>query len=207
MKKIVVSLWLLSFALSFFACGTDNLDKIISEQEDKIAALESQLQEESEKNADLEKELTTESNLRKTAETKLSEYEKAEEDAKEEAESGIIVTLTEKSDTALNPYLADVYRDVHMTFTVENKTDKDIEGVEGITRFYDIFGKLLKEFSCDFVEGGIKSGDTVKYKKSYTCNMYITEESNFCTTEFENTTMKFQIIKVIYSDGTEVNYG
>ena len=66
---------------------------------------------------------------------------------------------------------------------------------------------IIREFSCDFVEGGIKSGDTVKYKKSYTCNMYITEESNFCTTEFENTTMKFQIIKVIYSDGTEVNYG
>lgn len=193
-----------TFFLRF--CGTDNLDKIISEQEDKIAALESQLQEESEKSADLEKELTTESNLRKKAETKLSEYEKAEEDAKEEAQSGIVVTMTEKTDSALNPYLADVYRNVYMTFIVENKTDKDIAGIVGIARFYDIFGNLIKELNGDFVDGGIKAGETTEYKKQYTCNMYITEESKFCSTEFENMTFSYQITKVVYADGTEVKY-
>lgn len=206
-KKLVCLLLVLAVAFSMFACGSSELQKTISEQEDKIAVLESQLQEESEKNADLEKELTTESNLRKKAETKLSEYEKAEEEAKEEAQSGIIVSMTEKSDAPVSQYLQDVYRNVYMTFTVENKTSKDIAGIEGVTRFYDIFGKLIKELNCDFVESGIKSGDTVKYEMQYTCNMYISEESKFCNTEFENMTLKFEIKKVIYSDGTEVNYG
>lgn len=64
-KKLICLMLVILVAVSLFGCGNGELQKTISEQEDKIAVLESQLQEESEKNADLEKELTTESNLRK----------------------------------------------------------------------------------------------------------------------------------------------
>lgn len=205
MKKIVVSLLILSFALSFFACGTDNLDKIISEQEDKIAALESQLQEESEKNADLEKELTTESSLRKKAESKLSEYEKAEEDAKEEAQSGIVVSLVNKENAPDGMYFTGM-KEIYVGFSVENKTQKDISGISGMASFYDVFGQLIKKIPCNLVKDGVKAGETVVFNMAYNCNLYMEDEIALVSTKFEKLTMKFEINHVVYDDGTEVRY-
>ena len=164
------------------------------------------MQEESEKNADLEKELATESNLRKKAETKLSEYEKAEQEAKEEAKSGIVVTLIKKENEPEKRFFTGS-KEIYLDFCVENNTDKEITGVSGLASFYDVFGVLIKTMKCDLVKTGMQPGASEIFNMSYNCNLYIDAENKLVSTEFENMTMKYEILKVVYSDGTEVNYG
>lgn len=204
-KKLVCLLLVLAVAFSMFACGSSELQKTISEQEDKIAVLESQLQEESEKNADLEKELATESNLRKKAETKLSEYEKAEQEAKEEAQSGIVVSLASKENAPDGMYFTGM-KEIYVGFSVENKTKKDISGISGTASFYDVFGKLIKKLPCNLVKDGVKAGETVVFDMAYNCNLYMEDEIALVSTKFEKLTMKFEINHVVYDDGTEVKY-
>lgn len=206
-KKLICLLLVILVAVSMFGCGSSELQKTISEQEEIISSLESQLQKEKSAEEEAEKSLSEEKQQREAAEKKLEAYEASEQEEQENTKEGIVVTLTDKYDMAMSQYLQDVYRYAVMEVSVTNNTGKDISGIDGYAYFYDMFGHLLMQIGADFAEEVIKDGETKVYTKSYTCNMYITEESRFCNATFENTKLVYQIKKVVFADGTVLNYG
>lgn len=206
MTRMIAAALVLLLCLCLFGCNLADLKKTVSEQEEIISSLESQLQKEKSAEEEAEKSLSEEKQQREAAEKKLEAYEASEQEEKENTKEGIVVTLTDKYDMAMSQYLQDVYRYAVMEVSVTNNTGKDISGIDGYAYFYDMFGHLLMQIGADFAEEVIKDGETKVYTKSYTCNMYITEESRFCYATFENTKLVYQIKKVVFADGTEVNY-
>lgn len=96
-------------------------------------------------------------------------------------------------------------------YSVKNNTSKDIAGINGAVVFCDMFGDQIDAFPCDFTEKTILAGETVeiiKTEKNYEMNF--SQDYNpvkLHDTEFSKLKIKYIIIGIVFTDGTEVNYG
>lgn len=118
----------------------------------------------------------------------------------------VVVTVTEKKNLA-EDYKASRYSDrVEMTFHVENMTDKDIKGVQGIITIKDMFGVEIKSSGLDFTGQIIPAKGAVDYTgMGFDVNQFIDEDVKVYNTALEDLVFEYEITNIIYSNGDSKN--
>lgn len=183
MKKVIVSLLILSFVFSFTACNSDEITGL----KNKISEQESQIES-------LEKELNV-----------YKESEKVKEAEKDEIKSDVIVTLSWKDNIESENGKFFLFE-----YTVKNNTEKDILAIKGYSVFYDVFGDRIFTYSCDFTDEIIPPGSSIKVKKTEkNRGMYISsefDEKKLQELKYETLEMRYSLSCVVFTDGTKVYY-
>lgn len=90
-----------------------------------------------------------------------------------------------------------------MEMALENKTDKDIQGVKGVLKITDIFGDPIRNIGFSY-DGGIAAKKTAIYKGSIDINQFDKKDMKFFNTDFDKLKASFDIETIIYKDGTKV---
>ncbi len=139
----------------------------------------------------------------KQEEAKAEELRKkieAERKAKQEEFAQLLSAVVVSKRSVEGEY-SQKYVGIEMAF--ENKTDKDIQGVKGKLKIADIFGDLIKNTSFSY-DGGIAAKKTAIYKGSLDINRFDDKDLKLYNTDFEKLKTSFEIITIIYKDGTKV---
>ncbi|MDY4255593.1 MAG: hypothetical protein SOX69_07710 [Oscillospiraceae bacterium] len=90
-------------------------------------------------------------------------------------------------------------------FEVTNTSDKPIKGIEGVLTVYDLFGKEIKKFGCDFTGKTIAVGETATYDNmSIEINEFIDEDVEIYLTDFSDMQFSYEFISIVYSDGSKI---
>lgn len=90
-------------------------------------------------------------------------------------------------------------------FEVTNTSDKPIKGIEGVLTVYDLFGKEIEKFGCDFTGKTIAVGETVEYDNmSKEINDFIDEDVKIYLTDFSDMQFSYKITSVVYTDGSKI---
>jgi hypothetical protein len=139
----------------------------------------------------------------KQEEVKAEELRKkieAERKAKQEEFSQLLSAVLVSKRSIEGEY-TQKYVALEMAF--ENKTDKDIQGVKGRLKIADIFGDLIRNTSFSY-DGGIAAKKTAIYKGSLDINRFEDKDLKLYNTDFEKLKTSFEIITIIYKDGTKI---
>lgn len=120
-----------------------------------------------------------------------------------EVESAVTVTVIEKS---VLP--KDIYRSRYSDIQViklgfENKSGKDIAGIEGELAFYDIFDKEVGSINFSY-DDGIKAGATSKWTGTRDINEFRREHRALANLEEGKYTTKFKPETIVFADGTKL---
>lgn len=94
---------------------------------------------------------------------------------------------------------------ITFTFQLENKTGKDMEGVEGIVTMKDIFGNVIQTISFSY-DDGIKAGETKLYLASVDYNQFMEKDIKLKGTELEKLKYDWQVTQIVYQDGSVESY-
>ena len=96
------------------------------------------------------------------------------------------------------------YQDfVEIVTTVQNNTDKDIKGIQGIYHIKDMFGEKIIDANFDITSEIIPVGQTITIEDyGFNINSIIEEQKKFFDTEFENLIFEYEITQVIFTDGS-----
>lgn len=87
------------------------------------------------------------------------------------------------------------------TFVVENKTEKNIKGIQGVVTVSDLFGKQIKKFNCDFTGQKIPAGESVTFTDKYMeVNQFIDEEVKIYNEEFEDLQFSYEVTDIVYDE-------
>lgn len=86
-----------------------------------------------------------------------------------------------------------------------NKTDKDIAGVEGTLSFYDIFENEIMSKYMGY-DGGIKANESAVWKAGLDYNQFIDEDVKLKNTELKNLNYRWKLTTIVYSDGTKQSF-
>lgn len=73
------------------------------------------------------------------------------------------VVVVDKTTTEKDIYNYRYSNYADFVFEVTNTSDKPIKGIEGVVTVYDLFGKEIKKFGCDFIGKTIAVGETAVY--------------------------------------------
>jgi hypothetical protein len=90
---------------------------------------------------------------------------------------------------------------ITFTFQFTNNTDKDIEGVEGLVTFNDIFGNTIKEVNLSY-DKGLKAGEIKLYSPVIDYNQFMDSDTKLKNTELSKLKYEWQINKIVYTDGS-----
>jgi hypothetical protein len=90
-----------------------------------------------------------------------------------------------------------------LEMALENKTDKDIQGVKGILKITDIFGDPIQNISFSY-DKGIAAKKTAIYKGGIEINRFMDKDMKLFNTDFDKLKSSFEIATIIYKDGTKV---
>lgn len=90
-----------------------------------------------------------------------------------------------------------------MVFEVTNSTDKDIQGIEGMLKVMDLFGKEILTIGCDFTGEIIPSGQTITDDSlSYSVNEFMDSDMQFYNTDFKDLKFEYTVSQIVFTDGT-----
>ena len=105
--------------------------------------------------------------------------------------------VTKKSFTAAN------YQDQNnFTFKFTNNSAKDIEGVEGIVTFKDLFGNVIKQVHITYDEG-LKITESKLYSVSVYYNQFSEEDIKLRQTDLSKLKYDWETSMIIYTDGSK----
>ncbi|WP_051525747.1 hypothetical protein [Butyrivibrio proteoclasticus] len=115
----------------------------------------------------------------------------------------VVVTVIEKTNLAKN-YNQNRYSDrVEMTFRLENMTDKDIKGVQGILTISDMFGEEIMSSGCDFTGNVIPAKSSIDVSGlGFDINEFLDYHVKLYNTALEDLIFSYEISNVIYADGS-----
>ena len=115
----------------------------------------------------------------------------------------MVVTVIEKTNLAKN-YNQNRYSDrVEMTFRLENMTDKDIKGVQGILTISDMFGEEIMSSECDFTGNVIPAKSSIDVSGlGFDINEFLDYHVKLYNTALEDLIFSYEISNVIYADGS-----
>jgi hypothetical protein len=91
---------------------------------------------------------------------------------------------------------------VTMKFEFQNNTDKDVRGVQGTLKLFDIFGDRITEVGLSYDEG-IPAGQQQTYEAGTDFNQFSDSDVKLKETKLENLEFEWEIDSVIYADGSE----
>ena len=88
------------------------------------------------------------------------------------------------------------------TFKFTNNTNKDIEGVQGVINFMDLFGNSIQRIELSY-DGGIKAGESKLYDATVDYNQFIDEDIKLKNTELSKLKYDWDVDTIIYTDGSK----
>jgi hypothetical protein len=89
-----------------------------------------------------------------------------------------------------------------MKFEFQNNTDKDVRGVQGTLKLFDIFGDRISRVSLSYDEG-IPAGQQQIYEAGTDFNQFSDSDVKLKETKLENLEFEWEIDSVIYADGSQ----
>lgn len=84
-----------------------------------------------------------------------------------------------------------------------NKTNKEISGVEGVVTFYDIFDNKIQNIRISY-DKGIPANSSKVYEAGIDYNQFIEEDQKL--KEVEKFRYKWKVSTIIYADGTKETF-
>lgn len=142
-------------------------------------------------------------------EKKAQEQAEADLKAKIEAEKKAkllelnkIITVALIKKEGYSSYGGDI-NNIGIEVAFENKGDKDISAVKGITHFNDVFGDKIKSVNLSYDEG-IKAHSTSTYKASMNYNQFMDEDKKLLSTELGKIKFVFEPQVILFSDGSKI---
>lgn len=128
---------------------------------------------------------------------------KAEEERMAKMNNAITVTMYGKEYFPEN-YSAGRYEDYNVfKYAIKNKTNKDIKAIAISFTVYNALGDQVgKGFNMDFTDSRIPANGNYEGEAAYSINQFINEDNVLKNAKFEDLSFKFNITKIVYSDGT-----
>ncbi len=83
-----------------------------------------------------------------------------------------------------------------------NNTGKDIEGVQGVLSFSDLFGNTIKNVNVSYDEG-IKTGESKIYSAGIDYNQFMDSDIKLKSTDLGKLKYEWHVNTIIYTDGTK----
>lgn len=116
--------------------------------------------------------------------------------------SKVTLEITKK-DFYEHNYQDMTYEDkINMSLKFTNQTDKDIQGVQGILTFYDIFDTKISATQVSY-DKPIKAHESKVWESSLDYNEFVDEDVKLRNTELSNLKYKWEIATIVYADGSK----
>ncbi len=137
------------------------------------------------------------------ASTEVDTVISSEETENKSEKDNIIVTASDKIN-----YAQDVsngrYQDfVEIVTTVQNNTDKDIKGIQGIYHIKDMFGEKIIDANFDITSEIIPVGQTVTINDyGFNINSFMEEQKKLFDTAYDSLIFEYEITQIIFTDGS-----
>lgn len=128
---------------------------------------------------------------------------KAEEERMAKMNNAIAVTMYGKEYFPKN-YDRGIYEDYNIfKYAIKNKTNKEIKAIAISFTVYNALGNQIgKGFNMDFTDGRIPANGNYEGEVAYSINQFINDDNVLKNAKFEDLSFKFDITKIVYSDGT-----
>ena len=115
----------------------------------------------------------------------------------------LTVALVSKDFRAADYHSGNISDVVTIELALENKGDKDVAGVKGVTVFKDMFGDTIKRVSLSYDEG-IPARKSVTWFGTIKYNQFDNNDVKLKTVDMKKLTFSFLPDTVIFSDGTKI---
>ena len=113
----------------------------------------------------------------------------------------VTITCTGKKNIEIDIYAGRFNPNVQFFFTIENHTDKDIRGIQGIVTVSDLFGDVIDRFNCDFTGTTIKAGDQAEISDKYLeVPSYDDAAVQLYNEDFEDLKFEYEVKDIVYSE-------
>ena len=222
MKRAVLVFSVFLLALFLFGCSNisvgefenlksmaTELENNISDLEKTIESLEKDIDELDSSNLELEEENKTLNEKLSVAEKEINQYKEKEKKAEEDKviqEDDVEVTLTGKGKLPKDIYNGQYSDLVTLTFSIKNNTDKDIQGVQGIATFNDLFGVKIISMHCDFTGETIPAhSSVVNDNLVFEVNEFISDHTQLYMTDLKDLKFEYEVTCIVFTDGTQKN--
>lgn len=113
----------------------------------------------------------------------------------------VTVTCIGKKNIAEDIYAGRFNPNIQLIFSVENHTDKDIRGIQGIVIISDLFGSEIDRFGCDFTGTTIKAGETAEISDRYLeVPSYEDTKVKIYNEDYEDLKFEYEVRDIVYSE-------
>lgn len=93
---------------------------------------------------------------------------------------------------------------VELVCKIENKTDRDIKGVEGELTINDLFGKKIITLEWDVTGEDIPANGSITQKDyGLEINKFMDTHMQLYNTDYDDLQFEYKVISIVYTDGTE----
>lgn len=149
-----------------------------------------------------QKKWLDEKKAQEQAETELKAKIEAEKKAKlAEINKIITVALIKKEGSSSFGSSIDNI-DIELAF--QNKGNKDISAIKGITHFNDVFGDNIKSINLSY-DDGVKANSTATYNGSIHYNQFMDEDKKLLNTDLNKLKFIFEPQIILFTDGTKLD--
>ena len=115
----------------------------------------------------------------------------------------IVFTVTEKIDVPKDTSAWRFSPFVELVCRVENMTDKDIQGVQGILKISDLFGEEILSINWDVTGETIPAHDyIVQEDYGLEINEFMDEQMKLYNTSYSDLKFEYNVTQIVYTDGT-----
>lgn len=113
----------------------------------------------------------------------------------------VTVTCIGKKNIEEDIYAGRFNPNIQLIFSVENHTDKDIRGIQGIVIISDLFGSEIDRFGCDFTGTTIKAGETAEISDRYLeVPSYEDTKVKIYNEDYEDLKFEYEVRDIVYSE-------
>lgn len=134
----------------------------------------------------------------------LKEKMLAEQEAfRKQVAGAVTVTVIEKKLLPINYEARRFSEEQFFKLGFENKSGKDIAGIQGEVTFIDIFDKEVGSFTFSY-DHGIKAGEIATWEGARQYNQFLPEHQALANLESGKYTTKFKPEMIVFSDGTKM---
>lgn len=149
-----------------------------------------------------QKKWLDEKKAQEQAETELKAKIEAEKKAKLAEINKIITVALIKKEGASSFGSSIDNIDIELAF--QNKGNKDISAIKGITHFNDVFGDNIKSINLSY-DDGVKANSTATYNGSIHYNQFMDEDKKLLNTDLNKLKFIFEPQIILFSDGTKLD--
>ncbi|MCI8342285.1 MAG: hypothetical protein HFE62_03625 [Firmicutes bacterium] len=118
-----------------------------------------------------------------------------------------VITVTDKVSVPANFYNGTYSPRVNFTFNVENKTEKDIKGIQGTLTVFDLFGDEIMKIQNDFTGKTVPANSAVVFDNlGIEINQFMPEHKDLYNEDFADLYFSYKTSSIVYEDGSSENF-